>query len=728
MVCLILLILTGIQFIIKGGDDFREVPASSIFCEREMEDELSGVRGGPREQVLIQGQVYKKSNTSKNQILYLKNNSITYQEQNYFESKIIIYDKSFINIPIGKTIQMCGVIAPFEQARNPGNFDQRDYYAKQRIYGYGYLERIVEIAGNENIFMEKLYQLRRQWKSILYQHLGEKNGAILSAMLLAEKSELDFEVKELYQKNGISHILAISGLHISFIGMGVYQILRKRAKLGYEVSGSIAVLILGMYVLMIGFSVSVFRAFLMLFLRIGAEVTGRVYDILTALMLSAAILVIHQPLYLKDAAFLMSHGAILGIVVVLPRLRECCNKVENGKWSKLLDGMLSSAAVNLVLLPVLLCFYYEIPLYSILLNVIVIPLMSVVLSCGMFGSILGLCVPVVGKLLLGICGCVFAFFELLSKLCEALPFHRIVLGKPEWWQIAIYYGILVLWLWRKHWRLVVMLCTCLVFMKLSDGKLHITMLDVGQGDSIYLKGPKGMHYLVDGGSSDVKQVGKYRIEPYLKSQGVGELEYVFVSHGDADHCNGILEMLERQDTGVKIQNLVLGTNYQNDEVLVKMASVALEHGVQVNVMTAGKTIWEGDMSLSCLQPSDEEDDLAGNAGSMILEIQCQDFEMILTGDVEGSGEELLRQKIKKSYDVLKVAHHGSKNSTMEEFLKVVKPKLALISAGAENAYGHPHKEVLERLEDVGCKVLETEKSGAIMLEVGEEIKVGRWLN
>ena len=249
------------------------------------------------------------------------------------------------------------------------------------------------------------------------------------------------------------------------------------------------------------------------------------------------------------------------------------------------------------------------------------------------------------------------------------------------------------------------------------GHAQITMLDVGQGDGIYVQGPNGGTYFIDGGSSDVEQLGKYRIEPYLKSQGVGKLDYVFISHGDADHYSGIEEMLARQSVGVQINTLVLPCNFRQDEVLIDLAKLAQSVGTKVITMKEGDKLREGDLTISCLQPALEES-LSGNAGSMVLEIFYHQFDMLCTGDVEAEGEELLIQKRKgKDYDVLKVAHHGSKNSTSEEFLECIHADLALISAGKDNRYGHPHEETINRLQNAGCRIYETEKMGAITLKI-----------
>lgn len=721
-VCLLIILIQSVLMIAKSGNSLYEFPASSIFYERQ------------EKTLEITGQVYKKTNTSNYQVLYLKNNSIS-------DSKILVYDETFTEIPIGKKITIRGSLGFFDKARNPGNFDQELYYARQKVYGYVWCEEILEICGEPNLLLEELYQFKLKWKTTLTDGLGEKNGALLSAMLLGDKSEMDAEIKELYQKAGIGHILAISGLHISFIGLGIYKLIRKTG-LGFLPSGLLAIGTLTLYALMIGFSVSVFRAFVMLLLRILADICGRVYDMLTALMLAATFTVCYQPLYLTDAGFWMSYGAILGILLVLPAMKQCFRC----KWwwlSSLFSGLLSSLAVNLMLFPILLWFYFEFPTYSLLLNMIVIPLMSLVLGFGMFGSLLTWLIPKIGIWCLKLCGLILEFYEWLSHQGSRLPMARMVLGKPEWWEVILYYvslGFILLCVYRgailegksKHCKQIkyiwLALGVSMFFMgHRPHGNLTVSMLDVGQGDCIFLCGPAGNTYFIDGGSSDVEQVGKYRIEPFLKSQGVGEVDYVFLTHGDKDHYSGILEMLERQEVGVRIQNLVLPANYKQDAALTELVDIARTVGTHTLVMHEGDCLYEGEganraaLQLTCLQPSAKEGKLSGNAGSLVLDVTYGAFSMLCTGDVEAEGEEVLVKKLRgKDYDVLKVAHHGSKNSTSQEFLKVTKPEIALISAGKDNSYGHPHVETIKRLETARNQVFYTMRSGLITLEVNKD--------
>lgn len=716
-VCLCFLMIQAIILIAISGKSSTEIPASSIFYDEK------------EKSVFIHGQVYKKTSLSKFQVLYLKNNSVS-------DSNIMVYDDNFIEVAIEQNVSLQGTTRCFDAARNPGNFDQRLYYAKQDIYGIVWCDKVLEISGEKNHLMESLYQFKMKWKENIYEVMDEEQGSILAAMLLGEKGDMEPEMKELYQKNGIGHILAISGLHISFIGLGIYKIIR-RTGLGYISAGVLAILVLSLYTLIIGFSVSVIRAYVMLLFRIGADMSGHVYDMITALMVAAGVTVGMQPLYLMDAGFLLSYGAILGILFVLPILEDIfrCRK-------KFLSGVLASVGINVMLFPIMLWFYYEIPTYSLLLNFIIIPLTSVLLGMGMTGSLMGLIIWPAGNLCLYICKFILYVFEVLNRVGSKLPCWRIVVGQPKMWQMILYYiilmiGIIVIRKRRNRTQRRVMfsiLCASLSFATFlmayrPAGNLTVTMLDVGQGDAIFLRGPKGNTYLIDGGSSDVEGLGKYRMEPFLKSQGVGTLDYVFVTHGDTDHCSGIEEMLKRQDVGVEIRRLVLPANWKEDDALIELAQIAKESGVPVVMIEAGKCIAEGKLQLECIQPATSDLHLSGNAGSLVLSAEFGEFSMLFTGDVEAEGENVLVRRLAgQRFTVLKVAHHGSKNSTTEAFLQNVKPEVAIISAGEGNSYGHPHKETIRRLQNTGCQILETVKNGAITLQTdGNTLTIDRFL-
>ena len=463
----------------------------------------------------------------------------------------------------------------------------------------------------------------------------------------------------------------------------------------------------------------------------------------------------------------------------------------------ILQGLTASVGINLVILPILLYYFFEFPLYSFILNFFVIPLMSVLLFLGMTGSLFTMWLAPVSALLFWICSKILWIYKMSCEITLVLPGARLVIGRPDMWQIAVYYGILLLGVIllrymilsvktqeeqkekgnqrkqregqsrsfngnvasighiefsrdsknRKKKQIAVFSLWALGIMILITrfgeiGKLTTVVLDVGQGDGIFVRGPEGGTYLVDGGSSDVNKVGQYRLEPFLKSQGVGMLDYVLISHGDNDHMNGVGELIERQNIGVKIGTLVLPVKEVWDEALEELARKARNRGIRVVMIEPGLSIREGEMMLTCIQPGNMEiksEDAEsrqtnavpgtgstglkpGNEASMVLAVQYGEFDMLLTGDVEGEGEMQLIKQLEESYldctwEVLKVAHHGSKNSSAKEFLRQVQPVYALISAGQGNRYGHPHQETIKRLADVGSRIYSTQENGAIIVEV-----------
>ena len=242
------------------------------------------------------GQVYRKEIRDKYQILFLRDNSIHYQEQSLKESRIMLYDKEKMNIHIGQKIMAEGELSFFDPAFNPGNFDRRAYYERQGIYASVWCEKMEIIAPDISVLSDGLYHFRQNINCVFEKYLSGEDSAALSAMLLGEKAGMDEELKELYQANGIGHVLAISGLHLSFIGIGMYKVLRRTTG-SYPIGGIFGILFLMLYILMIGFTVSAVRALVMFLFRVGADMAGRHYDAPTALSVAAVVVLLWRPVY-----------------------------------------------------------------------------------------------------------------------------------------------------------------------------------------------------------------------------------------------------------------------------------------------------------------------------------------------------------------------------------------------------------------------------------------------
>ncbi len=780
--CLAAVLCIVIQAVLVGGLRIaKDLKPSGL--------ELAGEEG---DCVSLEGTVGRREEKPKYQVYYLTDNQIRLGDQIIEESKILVYIKreESLNtqnqqIAVGNTIYLTGEVSFFQEAANPGNFDMKFYYQKQGIHASVWADK-VEIR-NPKVWRirEWLARFRSRWKEGLTECMGSYYGNIMSGILLGDKSELDSDTKVLYQKSGIGHILAISGLHMSFLGIGFYRLLRK-AGMPFLPAGSIGILCLLLYTMMVGCGVSSLRALMMFTVRMGAEITGRTYDMPTSLSLAAAVIVLWQPLYLLDAGFLLSFGAIVGILAVSPVLEHF----------QVLPGVLcASSGIHLMLLPIMLYYYFEIPVYSMLLNLLVVPLMSVVLGVGVLGSGLAVFWGGAGEAVLQVCKGILWGYEKMCLFTMHLPFGRMVPGRPGKGWIALYYILLLAGCVvgfkmikadagqesdpimtsgadkvkasgadgvkmfdvqyrmkgkkqengrRKQDRrkkrerislraasagLAVFFCIICSAGHGRAGELRVTMLDVGQGDSLYVRTPSGCHCLIDGGSTDVSKVGVYRIEPFLKSQGVGRLHYVFISHGDADHINGIQEMLENQFLGISIDTLVLPPENVWDDALRELARTALKVGTRAAVIQEGQQVKDGEMLWTCLAPAQNYSGEIGNASSMVLSLEYGEFDMLFTGDVEGGGEEALTGSgLLKDYDVLKAAHHGSKNSSIEQFLEVTRPEITLISAGRDNRYGHPHAEAIKRLEALDSRIFSTQTCGAVTLRTdGKTIRIERFI-
>lgn len=760
---------------------------------------------------------------------------------------------------IGSLVILKGTLKNFQQPTNPGQFNAPFYYQILRI---SFRLNQAEIQVKSDKFYkisEGLYQLRRKAGSKVDALLPEQEASVMKTMLLGEKGILDEEIKGLYQRNGIAHILAISGLHISMIGMGLYQLLR-RAGLKIKLSAILASIIIVLYGMMTGFAVSAIRAIAMFLLQMLAQILGRTYDRITALAVAAVLVLVEQPLYLFHSGFQFSFLCVLGISLILPVL----GNVRKGK--KLFEGI----ALMAVTLPVYLGVFYQIPIYSMFLNFIVLPMMSILMGAGIVMILAAfLCTPLAIPAAWLITG-ILMVYERLGLFTEQLPHHYWTPGCPAKWQLAVYVAVLIIIAalgrtkrkavlyqkdcihkdcihrrgscvkgilqedppchevlqyemsqyersqhgmaqynipryevsqyeipqyemqnkrirriachggkWISTYGIPVGICWGFLLLGVViltwrfRPELQVTFLDVGQGDCIFLQTENGASYLTDGGSSSVSKVGKYRMIPFLKYQGASQIKAIFVSHADSDHYNGIAELLEQAELeGIRVENLVL-TDIADEcrsEGYEELVELAGQNGITVQLLHEGQQLQDGELLFQCLHPSKgyRAEDL--NETSMVLLVTYREFSMLLTGDVQGAGEEHLTQELQDwkepgvmqmqdvirisgeeesmederiegqieekrpqnkmganhtetELTILKVAHHGSKNSTSEEFLKAANPKLAIISCGEGNRYGHPHEETLERLEKVDIPWFCTKDYGAITVTVDDKSRV-----
>lgn len=653
--------------------------------------------------------------------------------------RIQVYLKEKKELPAGSFVCVSGNLEEFSGARNPGAFDARSYYAVRHMYYYLKEATVLKIEKSEWLLKQFLERLRTALSRNLEEAAGSDAG-VFQAMLLGEKEHLQKEVQTMYQMAGIVHILAISGLHISILGMGFYRLL---LKLGIPLKGAGICSLAGIlfYGIMIGGSVSSMRAFSMFFLLMTAKITGKTYDLLTGLSLAAILLLLESPAYLYDSGFLLSFGAVLGIGAVKPRLLE--NLQVKGKIKILL---LSSAAVQLITLPVVLYTYGEVSLAGVFLNLLVLPTVGVVLTSGAAAGVLGIFSAGAAAAAIVPGRCLLMCYEILCESVSKLSFCTWITGRPEVWQCATYYVILFFilaagkWLFCEHRE---KRCVCIRFLTFAGillaagilayqkrGELKICCLDVGQGDGIVISAPEGAHFLVDGGSSSQSGVGRYQLIPYLKCQGISCLDGIILSHMDEDHISGVKELLEdmgRNQTNIRAENLYLPDLREESPDEIELKELARKAGISVKKVNAGDVLRVGGVEFRFLHPKAQADASDVNESSLIFVLEYGTFQGLFMGDAGEKTEKALLEEL-QDVDFLKVGHHGSAYSSCEEFLAVIRPQIGVISCSQFNTYGHPAKEAIERLEKVGCQVEYTMKSGAVsILTDGKKMRLERFV-
>lgn len=695
-------------------------------------------------------------------------NRLAVEEQSeYTKGRLLVYCGSAEGLKIGNYIRLEGRAVPFAEPENAGQFDERAYYRAERMCCKFNADKIVVLNDSVDEIREWCRVIRSRLDSVYEEILPQKHAGIVSAILLGDKAELDADTKALYQKNGIAHILAISGLHVSLLGAGLFALIRKCGSPLIPAAAT-TMLILIFYGCLTEFSVSTQRAVGMLVIAMFAKILGRSYDSRSACALCGLFILVVNPMQLYQTGFQLSFAAAFGISYFGRELERM--KLNKGKTvaEKLKLSILSGMTTQLITAPIILNSFYELPVYAMFLNLPVVGLLSAVVLLSILAGGAGIFSYSFGKFLAGGVYVILEFYESLCELVEKLPCPIWLYGKPQGWRIFAYFAVLVLFFAivakigkryqyhpRQHryrrWAFSVLCLLPLVFVGTrSADDCVVDFISVGQGDCSVIRTENGSTYLSDCGSSSVTSVGEYRLKPWLKYHGISKLEAVFLSHPDSDHTNGVLELLEKTNLPedwyrgeIQIKNLVLPAAYREEveavvdveksvewfgeggqseeKGFVSIYKLARKNGIPVLWFDTGDKVKEDGLAFTCLHPDEDYPAYDTNDASMVLMLECQNTVILFTGDIGIDGEEhvLSRLDDKKTL-VLKVAHHGSKNSTSEAFLEVAQPEAAVISCGKNNSFGHPHEETLERLQRVESEVVSTPESGTVTVRINEE--------
>lgn len=632
--------------------------------------------------------------------------------------KLLIYLKSSDYLKIGQKISIHGNSKPFDTAGNPGTFDASGYYHNK---GYAYI-----VFADKAVITDESYSYIKEWlRKIsdnvcgIYDKMFNKHEAdIMSAIVLGRRERIKDEDIYLYRQSGCLHLFAVSGLHVSMIS-AIFLWLVNRFPVNFSAGRTGVLIVLVLYGMLTGFSISCMRAVIMIIMSIAARLLGRRYDVLSAIAVAGIIILLINPKELFSAAFLLSFGAVCSVTLVSPYI------IKHAAAKKL-QSFYTAFSASFMTMPVVLYYYNDVPLYSVIVNIIVIPVMGLLFVMGVLSPFVSvLCAPL-GSFCAGSVHYILLFYEKLCSLFSENVYGLRIRGHAGSLNIIAYYifFIVLLIVIKMCKKTVVNRIVCIIaiipmIFALTYGRdsarLEVTMLDVGQGDGIYIKTPDGKTVMVDGGSSDKAGLAEYTIEPFLYYMGDSRIDMWIITHMDSDHYNGLLDILNRSNINkIVIDTLVLPDIAEKEKEFMELLKYKNCFG-KIYFIGSGNHIRTGQVDISCIHPLKSMEHYSNaNDYSLVFNLNYGDFDMLFTGDISEKEESEISGNLSKC-DVLKVAHHGSGYSSSDEFLDKTGAKLAVISAGEKNRYGHPDKNVLNRLDLRNIDADVTMNTGAIII-------------
>ena len=734
---------------INDNLDEHTISAEAIICGDIKETEYS---------YTVNARI-KKINTSKNH-----NN-----DKKYNNIKIILIVKKnkkdnesnselMKKLEFGTQIKLVGEYTAPEGQRNFKGYSYKEYLMTKEIYGTVKIENpndVETIKKNQSNFFEKMINkvanlLKRKVEILL----PENSASLLKGILLGDCTDISSDVKENFKECNLSHMLAVSGAHLSYLIIGINIILSKKI-FGKRASKIITIFGIIIFMNITNMSPSIERAGISSIICIIASLIHRKPDSINAVAIAVLCTVIKNPLSILNVGMQLSYAGTLSLLMFANgreenNSREIIENSEKGKNIKkyLVESIKVTLCANILIMPLTIYKFNTISLNFILANLVAGSLLGLSLILGLIMLVTSFVSLNIAKFISFILNIILIILMKSTKLISQIPYSNITVITPYLISIVIIYTITFLGYYiakspelRKKLKVnkkliiktiaIVLSITIIIVATLNvleEKKLKLYFVDVGQGDCTYLKTPSKKNILIDGGGNRDKEkydVGKKVLLPYLLDRRVKKLDYIIVSHFDADHAQGLEAVIQN----IKVKNIIVCKQASDSVLYQEIIKLCKKKDVNIITVKRGQTIKiDKYVHFEILHPGDImlDDGKGGlNANAIVAKMYCtiknKTTTIMFTGYIEEKAEEELVKIYgdKLKADILKVAHHGSKTSSTAEFLKCVSPKIALIGVGKDNTFGHPNSGVLSRLEDINAKIYRTDKFGEITVTISK---------
>ncbi len=678
------------------------------------------------------------------------------------KKKIYIQAKNNnLQIKYGDIIQVVGKFEQPESRRNYKGFDYKLYLKTRSIVGNlksNNIKKITNKIENPIEYIEyKSIELSKKIKENANKILSKDISSVFIGLVLGDTSEISEETIEDFRNSNMSHILAVSGMHMSYLILLSIQLFGKI--LGKKQAYIVSIILIIFYMFLTGFSASIIRSGVMGIILIISKIIYKNNDIFTNIAISSLIILIKNPYSILDLSFQFSFGGTIGIILFQKFIsKKFLEKILRSK--KIIEILSVTISAQIVILPISIFQFNTLNIYFVLSNLIIGFIIGPVMACNF---IFLMCLIVNIKLAniisfpLQIC---IKFIILISKISK-LPYSQIYLATPGILEIILYFllintsffiyyiyttkiitptvkrakNIIAMIKFHIKYRMeektkivtkivIVFGIILIIIIQVTPKDLRIHFLDVNQGDSTFIVTPRGKKILIDGGGSSYSNIGKNTVLPYILDRGYTKIDIAIISHMDLDHCDGIIYLMEK----IKINTVILGKQYERTSNYERFIKIAKERKINLKRVEEGDKIdIEKDVNIEVLWPNSKKviSENIINNNSLVFKINYKKFSILFTGDIEEIAEKKILEENKNTLKstILKVAHHGSKTSTTSEFLKAVNPQYALIGVGKNNKFGHPSENTLRKLKEKNIRIYRTDELGEITIKLNKNINI-----
>ncbi len=648
----------------------------------------------------------------------------------------------------GDVVRLSGRPQEIALPRNPGDFNYRRYLNLKDVYGQFYYHAydVRILAQGQGTWWERtiLIPIRRQIFAVIERYFTGQTSAVLQALLLGQRQNIDRKVTENFKRSGIIHVLAISGLHVGFL-LILFLALFGLLRFPYKWQIGLSLLLLFMFVALVDFKPPVVRAFLMAVVFYWGKISQRTAPAMNSIAVAGLLVLFVAPRQLLWPDFQFSFAAVFGILYAYPRLNYYLPSFPSGKkvyrllnkWLR--QPLLISAGAILGTIPLTWYYYGVLQTGALLINIFIIPLMGLLVMAAF------LFIPLASLHFVGCAGLAWlidVFYLLLLKLIAwfaVWPFVQISLPRPGMLSLILLIALIFLVLNLRRLRhvaaalaLTLFLLGSIVFAGKQSDLLRVVFVNVGQGDGAFVQFPNGRVLVVDGGDRKPGfDAGRRDMLTALRYYRVNHIDYLLGTHSHSDHIGGFITLMQK----LPVDTLLLSPYRNRTKLFARVLAEADSLHIPLRWLRRGdKLNIDNRCRVYILHPfgkfvkAKEYSGQEVNNSSLVARIAYGAVSFLLTGDLERSAEPALETySALLAADVLKVGHHGSKTSSSPSFLQLIHPRYSIVSVGRHNTYFHPSRKTMKRLRRFHAHPLRTDHFGALVFETdGRQLELVNW--